>query len=142
MAGFDFTRARYDERTKHVDDEAHGRITVADLLAQRALIDSMLPDMNLGAFDLNAELVRQFRVTQALQTQVLNDDDIPANQRAQVVNACAAILADLQKTQEKFYKAERFKKIEVLLIKTLRKLPVEVAQEFIDEYERTLETEV
>lgn len=134
---------KYDfDAVMEPDGPVHGRSSVADLLAQRAVIDSMLPGMELGDIDLNVELVKQFRLTQALQMSVINDPDVPANQRAQVVNACAAILADLQKTQEKFYKAERFKKIEVLLIKTLRKLPVDVAQEFLNEYERTLESDL
>lgn len=112
--------------------------SVAQLLALRAEIDAALPATELGDLNLDQELVRQYLVTQALQTSVLADFDTPANQKAQVLNACAGILENLQKTQEKFYRQERFKKIELALIKVLRNLPEETVSEFMEEYERTL----
>ncbi len=112
--------------------------SVAQLLALRAEIDAALPATELGDLNLDQELVRQYLVTQALQTKILADSDVPANQQAQVLNACAGILENLQKTQEKFYRQERFKKIELALIKVLRKLPEETVAEFMEEYERTL----
>ena len=116
--------------------------TVSDLLRQRAAIDAMLPATELGDLNLDRELVRQYIIAQELQSQVMDDFETPANQKAQVLNACANTLIELQKTQEKFYRQERFKKIELALIRCLRKLPPEAVEEFMVEYEKTLSEEV
>ena len=115
---------------------------VSELLRQRAAIDAMLPATELGDLNLDRELVRQYIIAQELQSQVIDDLDTPANQKAQVLNACANTLVELQRAQERYFRSERFKKIEMILIRCLRTLPPETVEAFMTEYERTLKEEV
>jgi hypothetical protein len=111
---------------------------VAELLALRAGIDEKLPVKDLADVDLNRELVLQMLQTQKLQRDVLEDEDTPANQRAQVANAVAAIINNLVKLQSEVYTSERIKKIEQALIQTLQTLPSEAQRAFFVEYEKAL----
>ena len=108
--------------------------SVADLLALRAEIDAALPATALKDLDLERELVVQFQTIKTLQSNTLDDDETPANQKAQVANACAAVLGQLVKMQAEFYTAERFKTIEGLMVKAMKTLPVEQAERFLEEY--------
>ena len=101
-------------------------------------IKSCLPAVNLGGMNLEEELVLQFTATKALQSDVMDDETIAANQRAQVANSVAATLQKLIDMQEKVYTLERWKSIESLMIRSLQKLPEELAEEFLVEYERIL----
>lgn len=111
-------------------------MTTEDLIRLHASIEAKLPPAELGSMNLERELVMQYRRILALQEDVLMDDDVPANQRAQVSNAVAATLQQLVKMQSEFHTAERFKAIENLMITYMKKLPLEVAEEFLNEYER------
>jgi hypothetical protein len=84
------------------------------------------------------ELVLQVVALQALQNAVINDFDIPANQRAQCASALSSALANLVKVQGDIYTSERFKKVEGLLIETLDVLPKEAQRKFLDAYEARL----
>lgn len=108
---------------------------VGELLALRAEIDGWLPAMSLKDLNLEEELVRQFLQVKALQTQVMNNDEIPANQLAQVAGQVGNSLQALVKMQADYYNIERFKGIEGLMIKHMKKLPLEVATKFVEEYE-------
>lgn len=108
---------------------------VPSLLSLRHRIDQILPPMTLQSLDLEGELVRQYRKAQDLQEDVIADDVVPANQKAQVLSACAATLQQLVKMQVELHDAERFKTIEGLMIRYMKKLPLEVATAFLDEYE-------
>ena len=93
--------------------------------------------MKLHDLNLESELVLQYMAAQALQTLVATDDDIPANQRAQVQNSCAAALEQLAKLQGKLYTSERLKNIEQALIKAVKAhLPTEGQEAFFDAYEK------
>ena len=98
-------------------------------------LKSRRKDKSLAELNLEHELLEQYEAVKTLQEEVLVDSDIPPNQRAQVANAVAATLQQLVKMQSDFYNAERFKAIEALMIKAMKKLPKEVVEEFIDEYE-------
>lgn len=111
-------------------------MTTEDLIRLHASVEAKLPPAELGSMNLERELVMQYRRILALQEDVLMDDDVPANQRAQVSNAVAATLQQLVKMQSEFHTAERFKAIENLMITYMKKLPLEVAEEFLNEYER------
>lgn len=108
------------------------------LLALRAEIDAALPPARLSSMNLEEELVLQFKTAKALQTITLAESATEANKKAQVVNTTAATLQALVKMQADFYTAERFKRIELLLIETLRTLPQEAAADFFERYEREL----
>lgn len=109
------------------------------LLALRAELDEALPPMKLSMMNLEEELVRQFHTAKALQTETLADRLAEANKKAQVVNTTAATLQSLIKMQSDFYSSERFKKIEMLLIKTLREFDQPAVAHFFEVYERDLQ---
>ena len=89
----------------------------------------------LSDMDMPSELIEQFRKVKDLQESVIEDDDIPANQRAQVAGAVAATLQQLIKMQTEFYTSERFRSIENLMIAYMKGLPLEQAEEFLTAYE-------
>ena len=106
-----------------------------ELLRLRAQIDARLPATRLSEMNLEEELVRQFLKVQALQDSVLEDDAVPANQRSQVAGQVASTLQQLVKMQSEFHTAERFKAIENLMIKYFKRLPLDVVEKFLEEYE-------
>ena len=112
-------------------------LDVDQMLELRREIDEKLPVKSLADLDLNQELVLQMLTTQKLQRDVLLDDDIPANQRAQVTNAVSGILAQLVRLQTEVYSSERFKRIEQVLVESVREgLPEQVVRDFFERYER------
>lgn len=110
-------------------------LSVDELLSLRSEIDELLPARALGDIDLEHELVVQFLAVKSLQANVLQDDHTAANQKAQVANAVASTLQQLVKMQSEHYNAERFKRIEALLVKSMKLMPVEAAEAFLNEYE-------
>lgn len=108
---------------------------VDELLDLRDRIDSLLPATKLSEIDLAEELVLQFQKVKALQAKVL-DSNTSAQQKAAVANSCAGALQNLVKTQAELHTAERFKAIENLMIKYLKRLPLDVATQFLEEYEQ------
>jgi hypothetical protein len=111
-------------------------MSLDQLLKLRAEIDGRLPASSLKDIDLEHELVVQFITVKNLQSSVIDDKDVQANQKAQVANSCASTLQQLVKMQTEFYTAERFKEIENHLIASLRDLPPEASEQFLDAYER------
>jgi uncharacterized protein (UPF0147 family) len=109
-------------------------LTESELRQLRSEIEAMLPQDNLSNLNLETELVRQYRKVLELQDDVLTDDTVPANQRAQVAGQVASTLQHLIKMQTEFHTAERFKALENLMIKHMRRLPKDVAEAFLDEY--------
>jgi ABC-type glutathione transport system ATPase component len=113
---------------------ARSTLTESELRQLRSEIEAMLPQDNLSNLNLETELVRQYRKVLELQDDVLTDDTVPANQRAQVAGQVASTLQHLIKMQTEFHTAERFKALENLMIKHMRRLPKDVAEAFLDEY--------
>lgn len=107
----------------------------ADLRRLRGEIDRLLPEANLSDMDMPKELMEQFQKVKDLQEDVLNDDECPANQKAQVAGAVASTLQHLIKMQTDFYTSERFRCIENLMIKFMKRIPLEQAEAFMAEYE-------
>jgi hypothetical protein len=110
--------------------------SIEELLDLRRAIDKALPSTSLQQMNLEEELVLQYHRAMELQAKTLSSEDIPANQQAQVTNSVASILQQLVKMQSEFHTAERFKAVENLMLKYIKKLPIEVAESFLDEYER------
>jgi Tfp pilus assembly PilM family ATPase len=125
MAGYDFDEARR--------------------LAQSVGVQTRppLPDdtRNLSEMNLEEELVAQYNAIKRLQAEVMNDPDVPANQKAQVANAVAATIRMLVDTQTNFYTHERQKRLEGILIRCMKAWPVEQAQAFLDLYAAELTNE-
>jgi len=113
-------------------------LTVQELVQFRDEITRALPPLSIKEMNLEEEMLLQFHSLRALQNQVLDVDELPLNQRAQVANACAGSLAQLLSLQEKVYTQERFKRIENLLIRNLSRLPEEQAGAFLNDYEKII----
>ena len=113
----------------------------SELRKLRGEIDRLLPEQKLSDMDMPKELMDQFQVVKDLQSNVMTDAEVPANQRAQVAGAVASTLQQLVKMQTDFYTSERFRNIENLMIQYMKKLPLETATEFLDEYEKIGEAE-
>lgn len=101
-------------------------------------IKRLLPPLTLAEMNMEEELLLQFHSVRDVQNRVLNDDVTPVNQQAQIANTVGATLAKLGSLQMEIYTSERFKRIENLLIRALRKLPETTAEEFLVEYEAVL----
>lgn len=112
--------------------------TIAELVKFRDEINKQLPPLELGKFNLEEEVMLQFHVLRAMQGNVIDDQEVPVNQRAQVANTVAATLKTLGDQQIALYNSERFKEIENALIRELDKLPEDLAASFIDNYDLIL----
>lgn len=115
------------------------KLDESELLALRARIDQILPVKNLADTNLEQELMMQLRAAQALQGKVLEDDHIPANQKAQVMNAISNTIQNLVKMQLDYYTPERLKKIENALVRTLNSWELSDTEEFFKRYEEILQ---
>jgi len=113
-------------------------LTVAELVRFRDEINRTLPPTELSKLNLEEETLLQFHTLRELQATVMDEKEVPVNQRAQVANSVGAVLKNLGDQQITLYSSERFKDVENLLIRTLTKLEEDVAREFINEYEKIL----
>lgn len=113
-------------------------MTIPDLLVLRAQVDALLPIRKLKDVNLETELVLQVQALQALQNDVIQDEDTPANQRSQCASALSTALVNLVKLQNDLYTSERLKKIEAALIASLGGLPMEAQEEFLVAYEAAI----
>ena len=123
-----------------------GNMSYEEMVALKDLLDAQEMEENrmhsLGDINLEHELMSQYAKVKKLQTDVLIDDSVPANQKAKCAGAVASTLQQLIKMQTEFYTAERFRSIENLMIAYMKKLPLADAQSFLDEYEKIGETRV
>jgi len=113
-------------------------MAVADLLSLRARVDALLPARALKDLDIESELVLQLAAAQQLQNEVLQSDEVPANQQAQVLNSVSSVIGQIVKMQQDLYTTERLKKVERVLIDVLQTLPQETVAEFMNAYETAL----
>lgn len=103
-----------------------------ELLALRNRIDSLLT-IDIAALNLTEELGLQFRAGKALLASL--GDETPANQRAQVFNAVSAMLSKIVEQRGIVANAERLKRYEAAILKTLEAYPnSEARAAFIDLY--------
>lgn len=109
---------------------------VGELLRLRGEIDRRLPATALNNMNLEEELVRQYLRVQHLQDESMLDMEASPNQKAAVSHQVASTLQHLVKMQTDFHTAERFKKVEGLMVKAMKQLPIDVAKDFLDAYER------
>lgn len=107
-----------------------------ELRRLKAQVEALLPSTTLSDLDMPKELMEQFRLVKDLQSDVLNDSEIPLNQRSQLAGQVASTLQQLIKMQSEFYTAERFRAIENMVIAYMKRMPLEDAQAFLDEYEK------
>lgn len=108
----------------------------ADLRKLRREIDGLLPVDTMATLNLEAELVEQYNKTKGLMNEVLDDEETPANQKAQVANSVVGALGQLVKLQEDLKRQETLKIMEACLIDVVKTLPDERKVEFYADYER------
>lgn len=112
--------------------------TVGELIRFRDEIGKQLPPMELEKMNLEQEMLLQLHTIRGVQNEIMDDEEIPPNQKAQVATAVAQSLNKLAEMQIALYSSERFKKIENILIRTLTKLPEDLAMEFLTQYEKAI----
>lgn len=108
----------------------------ADLRRLRGEVDKLLPPDTLDSLNIEAELVGQYRKAKLLYDDVVDDKDIPANQKAQCANSVVATLGQLIKLQEDLQREQSFKLMEECLVEALKAVPESVRDAFYAEYER------
>lgn len=110
--------------------------SVSELLELLKRVKGRLPATKLKDLDLEEELVMHFLNLKELMTLTLYDEDVPANQKAQIANSCAGLLQQMTKSQASIYSAEKVKRMEVALLKALHGMPQDVLEAFLDRYEK------
>lgn len=116
-------------------------LSTEDLIAYRDQITAELRTrtaLSLKDLSVEEELLLQFHTVRVLQQQVIEDETIPPNQRAQVANSVNHVLSRVIDLQSEVYESERFKRIETALIRALDTLPEETAAKFLADYERVV----
>ena len=117
-----------------------GNMSYEEMVALKDLLDAQDMEENrmhsLGDINLEHELMSQYAKVKKLQTDVLIGDSVPANQKAQVVNAVASTLQQLIKMQVDLDRESKLRLMEECLIDTLKTLPDEARTDFFSEYER------
>ena len=114
---------------------------VAELIELLKRVKARLPATKLKDLDLEEELVLHFLNLKELMTVILYDDEVPANQKAQIANSCASLLQQMTKSQSTIYSAERVKRMELALMKSLHGMPQEILEEFLERYEKVYSAE-
>lgn len=109
-------------------------LSEAELLSCHDEVMKRLPPTKLSEMNLEHEVMLQFYTMRNLQTSVMDDEDTPVNQRAQVGNAVGAILNRMTELQNTLYTSEIFKMIEGAMIRQLKKMPEDLAEKFLVEY--------
>lgn len=114
-------------------------LTDGELLELKTEIDKMLGANSLKDLDMEQELLQQYNLTKKFLSTVIDDHEVPANQKAQVINSCTSILKELTATQTNLYNAERLKKLESAVIQCLKLVPKEAQELFMQAYEDCIE---
>lgn len=104
-----------------------------DLLAQ---IRQLLPSLN--TLDLSEELVFQFLQAKKMMQDAQDDDDIPLNQKAQLLNSLANMNKQAAELQKSLFSPNQTRLREQALATALKKYP-EVQTAFLAELELLLE---
>jgi peroxiredoxin len=103
------------------------------LLELRGKIDQKLTGIKLAETNVVTELLVNYKKAQALQDGATEDKSAPLNQRAQVQNSLATILASIAKLQAKAYDSEQNKRMETALIRVLKDFP-DIREKFFEHY--------
>lgn len=92
----------------------------------------------LNDLDLDKELLDQYKNAKEILEDILRDESIAANQKAQVINTISAILQNIIKLQQELHSVERLKLIENTLIETLQSHET-LKEAFLKDYKTALE---
>ena len=97
-----------------------------------------VPLKKLSELDTPSELMLQYQRAETLAQDVLTDPDIAANQKAQVLAAVTAVLTQIIKLQTDLHNSQQFKRIEMIMIDTLKAFP-EMQAAFMEAYRANLD---
>lgn len=114
-----------DALIAHMDEE--------ELIKLRHAVDKKLV-VDPRMLNMADELGLQYRAGMTLLASIQDDPDVPANQRSQVFNSVGAMLEKIVKQQKIVYDAERLKRFEAAMLKTLKSLPEEQQKLFFNLY--------
>lgn len=113
----------------------------AALLPQEAppeAVEAPSTPRSLDEVAISSELAHLFFEARSLLSLIKNDMEVPANQKAQVMNSVLSILERITKTQTDLYNAERIRVIEQTLLRVMREQPQEIKEAFMSTYEAAL----
>lgn len=113
--------------------------TMIQLLKLREQIERRLPPRDMGEMDMQGELMMQYQLAKALQNAVLESAGTPANQKAQVMNTCTAVLEQVTKLKIAAFNAERVKAMEIALERAFKGVASELKNDFYTQYTKALE---
>ncbi len=116
-----------------VDSIALDCYDLDELFFLRERIQEKLPT-TLASINLEDELITQLRSAKKL---LADSVDSPANQKAQISNTVTTILKQLVDLQTSITTTETIKRIERILLETLKKYP-EMQENFMKSYEESL----
>ncbi len=113
-------------------------MTEAERLAHFQDLREFLPAIALKDIDIEQELMLQYQTLKAAQREALDDLDTTTSAKASISNSVSSTLAKVASLQIEIYSSERFKNIELALIRVLNKMPAEQAREFLEEYKKVI----
>jgi len=91
----------------------------------------------LDDLDLDQELLQQFTTAKEVLEDIRHEQDVPANQKAQVINTISSILQSILKMQQDLHNVERMKLVENTLIEVLQRHQT-LRDAFLEDYENAL----
>lgn len=104
--------------------------------AEEVYIPDFVP-LTSTSLNLEDELLEQYNRARKLLHDANYDEEIPLSQKAAALNSATSIIGALIKSQAELYSLERIKKIESVLIATLKKFP-DLQEEFMEAYTMNL----
>jgi hypothetical protein len=99
------------------------QLTDEQMIVLRDRINTLLPSAGLMSLNLETELVENYKLTVTLYNDIIHDETVPANQKAQVVNSCSSLLKTIAELQESVHGTEQVKKLQNIFVATLKELP-------------------
>lgn len=105
---------------------------------QQKLKQSQVTAGTLDDLDLDKEILDQYKNAKTILDDILNDNSVAANQKAQVINTISSILQNIIKLQQELHNVERLKLIENVLIETLQNHET-LKEAFLRDYKTNLE---
>jgi hypothetical protein len=111
-----------------------------ELLAHFTEMREFLPSLKVGGMNVEEELMLQYRTLKIAQREALDDPDTPASAKASISNSVSSTLAKIAALQNDIYTSERFKSIELALIRLLKTWPEDQTRQFLEEYKNILGT--
>lgn len=96
------------------------------------------PQKKFEEIRVDEEIAEVYASAKTLLDVIIEDDDVPANQRAQVLNSVSNMIQQMVKSRVDLYNAERIRRMEQVLLQVMRTQPLEVRQAFFDSYSKAL----